>query len=228
MTKAFRTILPWALGHEGDISNHPKDPGRFTFKGISQEKHPHETSLWYRVTNLIDKKGEQAALNDPEVNRMIGNIYFKDYYGPLRCEEMPYILSRKVFDTAVNVGRRRCARWIQRSVNLADRGRDVEPLLVDGGVGDKTIRALQRYFTEDEFMTKQIAGFQMTHYQALCERAKRFEVFLRGWTNRAFDGVLGPMNAMDHALADLVTEEDAEAALLTHHKVGPPLEPAWG
>ncbi len=224
MTEAFRADLQWVTGHEGGISNHPSDPGGFTVKGIARKKHPDETELWDRVLSI----GASSILDDAIVNEHIENIYFKDYYGPLNCDRMPFRLRRKVFDTAVNVGRRRCARWVQRTVNLADRGSDREPLLVDGGIGDKTIEALLRYAAEDRFLTKQVAGFQMTHYQSLCEKRKRFEAFLRGWTNRAFDGVLGSMNAMDHALADLVTEEDTDASLITLDPVGLPLVPAWG
>lgn len=228
MTDTYRADLNWTTGHEGGISNHPSDPGGFTVKGVARNKHPDETNLWSRVTQLYDSEGQQAVLDDEEVNAHIENIYSAEYYLPLNCSRMPPRLRRKAFDTAVNVGRRRLARWVQRTINLADRGSDRKPLLVDGGIGDKTIAALDRYASEDEFLTKQIAGFQMTHYQTLCEKAQKFEAFLRGWTNRAFDGVLGPMNAMDHALADLVTIEDSEASLITGHTVGPLLEPAWG
>ena len=226
----FQGDLAWTLGHEGGISAHPRDPGGFTVKGIAQNKHAEQTELWTRVRYLMAKnQGAELVLADEQINKWIGSIYWDLYYKPLGCPEMRTpMLRRKVFDTAVNVGRRRCARWVQRVLNLADRGSEKDGLVLDGGIGPTTLGVLNGYAREDAFLTKQLTGFQMAHYQNLCEKSERFESFIRGWTNRAFGGVLGIMTATDHALADLVTEEDATASLITHQKVGASLEPAWG
>lgn len=226
----FQEDLAWTLVHEGGISNHPADPGRFTFKGIAEAKHADKTEFWKRVRYLkAQGVTDQKLLADIELNRYVGDIYWKDYYEPLGCPEMKTpTLRRKVFDTAVNVGRRRCARWIQRTLNLCDRGSEKVGLVLDGGIGPATLKVLNGYAKEDEFLTKQVTGFQMSHYQGISEKTSRFEVFIRGWTNRAFEGVLGKMSAMDHALADIVTDEDVEASLITGDKVGQSLAPAWG
>lgn len=226
----FQEDLAWTLVKEGGISNHPADPGKFTFKGIAEAKHPDKTAFWTRLKYLRAKGiTDQELLADIELNKHVGDIYWKDYYEPLGCPQMKCpILRRKAFDTAVNVGRRRCARWIQRTLNLCDRGSETDGLILDGGIGPTTLKVLNGYAKEDEFLTKQVTGFQMSHYQGISEKTKRFEAFIRGWTNRAFEGVLGEMSATDHALADIVTEEDAEASLITGDKVGKSLAPAWG
>lgn len=229
MDSVFLEVLDWTLGHEGGISNHIHDPGGFTVMGIAQKKHPNEKALWDRVENVMDSYGTQAVLRDDQVKTYVSKIYFDDYYAPLNCGRFPQDrLRRKVFDTAVNVGRRRCARWLQRALNIADRGSDDEGLVLDGGIGNATIAILESYSGEDEFLTKQVTGFQMTHYQTLCERKKKFESFIRGWTNRAYEGVLGEMNAIDHALADVITMEDIQAAKITGDPVADEFEPAWG
>jgi len=226
----FQQDLAWVLMHEGGISDHPDDPGKLTVKGVAQAKHPDQIALWSRVMELISRDlGDQLILADPEINKYIREIYWDLYYKPLNCHKMQApIFRRKVFDTAVNVGRRRCARWVQRTLNLCDRGSKSDGLILDGGLGPTTLKVLNKYSAEDDFLTKQVTGFQMAHYQKISERTKRFEVFIRGWTNRAFEGVLGSMKANDHALADIVTDEDMEASLITGHKVFGPLEPAWG
>lgn len=225
----FGRDLDWTLDHEGGVSNHPRDPGKFTFRGVSKEKHPNETALWTRLTHVLDTSGKQAALEDPEINKHIGNFYWDRYYNPLGCPKIAApLIRRKLFDTAVNVGRRRAARWLQRTLNLADRGSDQFGLVLDGGIGNVTLGVLNKYLKEDLFLTKTFTGFQLTHYQTLCERASRFESFLRGWTNRAFGGVLGIMTAEDHGLADVVTEEDMTASLITGDSVASSLQPAWG
>lgn len=229
MDDMFLQDLRPTLDHEGGISNHVNDPGLFTFMGISEAKHPDEKALWNRVTNVLMDYGAKAAVQDAQARRMVAKIYFDNYYAPLNCARFPGPrLRRKVFDTAVNVGRRRCARWLQRALNIADRGSDDVGLVLDGGIGNATIEVLQRYSGEDEFLTKQVTGFQMTHYQTLCERKKKFESFIRGWTNRAYEGVLGEMNAIDHALADVITMEDIQAAKITGDPIADEFEPAWG
>ncbi len=229
MDKVFLGVLDWTLGHEGGISNHINDPGGFTVMGIAQKKHVDENALWDRVDEVLNTFGSNAVIQDAQVKKMVSQIYFDNYYAPLNCGRFPQArLRRKVFDTAVNVGRRRCARWLQRALNIADRGSDDVGLVLDGGIGNATIKVLERYSGEDEFLTKQVTGFQMTHYQTLCEKKKKFESFIRGWTNRAYEGVLGPMNAIDHALADVITAEDIEASKLTGDRIGSEFEPAWG
>lgn len=58
-------------------------------------------------------------------------IYFREYWGPLRCAELPAGLAMVVFDGAVNPGQGWAAKALQAAVGVAQ----------DGKVGDKTIFA---------------------------------------------------------------------------------------
>ena len=109
--KSFETLL----GHEGNYSFDPRDPGGETNFGISKRAYPA----------LIIKALTQA---DAKV------IYKRDYWNRAQCDKLPPMLAFAVFDAAVNSGIGQAIRWLQRAVGVAD----------DGVIGPLTLIAIQR------------------------------------------------------------------------------------
>jgi len=99
----FDEVFDRLLGHEGNYSNDPNDPGGETNWGISKRSYP----------NLIIKEltREDAF-----------NIYKRDFWNRIEADKLPDGISFQLFDFAVNSGIETAIRYFQRSLNIADDG----------------------------------------------------------------------------------------------------------
>ena len=87
--KALKFILKW----EGGYSNDPRDPGGETKFGISKRSYPE--------LDISKLTLEQAK-----------EIYYQNYWLKAGCDELPFPFNIVVFDTAVNMGRRRAIEFL--------------------------------------------------------------------------------------------------------------------
>ena len=112
------TVSPFArafaivIGHEGGFVDDPRDPGGATKYGISQRQYPD-----LDIRNLTLAQAQQ--------------LYFRDYWLPMRGDDLPEAIAIEVFDAAVNHGVRQAGRLMQRALRVAD----------DGYIGPVTIAA---------------------------------------------------------------------------------------
>jgi lysozyme family protein len=87
--KALKFVLKW----EGGYSNDPNDPGGETKYGVSKRSYPE-----LDISKLSLKQAEE--------------IYHQNYWLKAGCDELPYPFNIIVFDTAVNLGRRRALEFL--------------------------------------------------------------------------------------------------------------------
>lgn len=87
--KALKFVLKW----EGGYSNDPNDPGGETKFGISKRSYPE--------LDISKLTLEQAK-----------EIYYQNYWLKSGCNELPFPFNIVVFDTAVNMGRRRAMEFL--------------------------------------------------------------------------------------------------------------------
>lgn len=150
---SFKKAVEIVLHHEGGLVDDPKDRGGLTNFGISQRAYPE-----------VDIK----ALT----KRSASDIYKRDYWNKSSCQHLPDSVAILVFDTAVNMGNSRAAKFLQECSNCT----------MDGIIGDNTIRAVHRaYDGSEEAFLDQYVDLRLKHYQ----RLDTFERFGRGWTRRA-------------------------------------------
>lgn len=112
----FNTAFKLLLGHEGDFSDHPADPGGKTRYGVTEA-----------VAREVGYTGDMRELPAELAQR----IYFERYWRPVRADELPPGVRYLVFDGAVNSGPAQAARWLQRSLGVA----------ADGVIGPQTLAA---------------------------------------------------------------------------------------
>lgn len=112
MSAAFDRAFALIVGHEGGYVNDPRDPGGETKFGISKRAFPR-----------LDIAGLTLA--------QAKAIYLASYWGPARCEGLPWPVAVNLFDGAVNSGVRQSVRWMQEAAGVKD----------DGAVGPVTLRA---------------------------------------------------------------------------------------
>ena len=168
--QAHKFVARW----EGLYSNDPLDPGGETLHGITRRDFPDWPGweIWDR-----DKK------DGPEIIAHRDALYQSQFWTPLRAQEYPTRrLAIIVYQAAVNCGVRRVSRWLQSTLNTV-AGAD---LMVDGRIGEATIRALRKAF-EDGFIKiveDTVLNHQQRHYTSLVDRNPKLGRFLRGWMNR--------------------------------------------
>lgn len=165
MNASFSRALTLVLVHEGGFSDHPRDPGGATMKGVIQRVYDA-----YR-----QRKGQGPRSVKLLINAELQDIYRQLYWNKIDGDELPAGLDYCVFDAAVNSGPSQAAKWLQRGINdVLGKG----TLVVDGNIGPATLAAAE-------------AAPRVEVIDAVCNRRlvmlrglKTWDVFGDGWTNR--------------------------------------------
>ena len=143
----FEQAVAFVLNQEGGISDLDGDTGGLTKFGISKHNHPD-----LDIANLTK---EQAI-----------EIYRRDYWGKLCCDQLPNGLDLLVFDAAANEGPARAAKMLQSVLRVTE----------DGVIGPLTI-ALARKASN---IVTDYLGQRMYQYALNPQIA----AFGRGWYTR--------------------------------------------
>ena len=146
---AFERAFERTLGHEGGHVNDPRDPGGETKYGISQRAYPN-----LDIANLTIEDCKQ--------------LYQRDYWRPIRGDELPEEVAMALFDAAVNHGVRTAVRMMQRAVGVRD----------DGIIGPRTIEAA--HLIEPARFVARFLGDRLMFYADL----QTWPTFGRGWARR--------------------------------------------
>ena len=160
MKANFDACMAEVFKHEGGYVNDPHDPGGETNMGISKRSYPKE--------NIRGMTRARAA-----------QIYRRDFWDKLRCDELPAGLDLVAFDAAVNSGPSRGAKWLQQALGVA----------VDGKVGLATIGAAKNTYTPAAVL--RAVGFR----RAFLKTLPTWERYKNGWTKR-LDSVEAVASAM--------------------------------
>jgi lysozyme family protein len=168
MKDNFPIVLPWTLAHEGGWSNHPKDPGGATMRGVTQRVY----------TAYLNRKGVPSRSVRSITPEEIMEIYKFQYWDALRCDELPSGLDYAVFDFGVNSGVSRAAKFLQRIVGARQ----------DGIVGEDTLSKVSN--SDATFVIEKLCADRM----AFLRRLKTWKTFGKGWTRRVVGEFAGTQN----------------------------------
>ena len=119
-------------------------------------------------------------------------IYKKDYWDKNKVDDLPDNLKHLYFDMCVNQGKGTAVKVLQRATNA--KGAD---LAVDGGMGPKTLQAINTYKPSDH----RVRCYRLKHYYDLVNR-KWTRTILFGWFRRYYS-----MNKIESLIDDLLTED---------------------
>ena len=125
MKENFSRSYAAALKEEGGFSNHPKDPGGATMRGVTQRVYDA-----YRI-NKGEYKQTVRKISDAEVR----DIFKRQYWDAVKADELPAGVDYAVFDFAINSGPSRAVKELQRIVGETQ----------DGVIGHRTIAAAARH-----------------------------------------------------------------------------------
>ena len=164
----FEQAFKEVVGLEGVYSNGPSDPGNWTGGaynvgtlkgtkyGISAKAYPNEDI-------------EALTLEQAQA------IYHRDYWMPLRCDDLSGPVASVLFEQAVNQGVTASIKRLQKTLNLAQ----------DGIIGPVTLGAINKADPKDlvtNFLAECVVG-----YASL----PTWETYGRGWTRRVIKTAIG-------------------------------------
>ena len=157
MKDNFRSSLDHVLVHEGGWADHPKDPGGATMKGVT-------LAVFQRHFGAKKTKDDLRNISDAELEK----VYRTGYWDKCSCDDLPLGVDYAVFDSAVNSGPGRGAKWLQQAVGA----------IVDGGIGPNTLESVALH--EPQAIINSMLDARMRFLRGL----RTFSDFGRGWTRR--------------------------------------------
>ncbi len=185
----YQQAFEKVLAHEGGYSNLAADRGGETYKGIARKYHPNWPG-W----RIIDKEksfdGFPKRLdNNRALHEQVKALYRAQYWAPINGDKIPnQEVAEEVFDTGVNMGIRRSARFLQASINLLNRNQSMQAdLRVDGDIGKKTLAALNKTIHADkshQYVMLLLNLYQGMRYINILQANPSQEIFTRGWLKR--------------------------------------------
>ena len=198
-TPAFDDAVRFVLRWEGGFSDHPKDPGGRTMRGVTQAVY----TAWRQAEGRPAR--DVREIDDDELHA----IYRANYWQKARCQALRAALDLAQFDTAVNMGPNRAVKILQTAVGAAP----------DGAFGPRTQAACDACAMPDT--VARYCDVREGVYRSLAQNPDR-RVFLKGWLNRLDDlrveaGIPGysrPRSVNDEPMAhlpDLGPDESLEA-----------------
>jgi lysozyme family protein len=157
MKQNFEECMARLLEHEGGYVWHAQDPGGETNFGVTRATYEQ-----YVGRQVMD--GEMEGLTHDDVYP----IYKENYWDTVRGDDLPSGVDWSTFDWAVNSGKSRASKALQRIVGVE----------ADGGIGPMTLQAVAE--VEPEEIIKQMHYVRDNFYRSL----DTFEVFGNGWVRR--------------------------------------------
>lgn len=158
----FERCLRLVLAHEGGYVDHPSDPGGATNLGVT---------LGVAKAAGLDKDGD-GDVDKADVKALTpadaAKVYHERYWLPTACDKLPSGVDYIVFDTAVNMGVSRAAKYLQTAVA-------VRP---DGAVGPVTLAAVAK------MAPRVLIGLIFVQRRAFYTSSVNYPVFGKGWIRR--------------------------------------------
>jgi len=184
MKENFNTALEGTLVYEGGFSNHKRDPGKETMRGVTIARF---AAFKRRAVTVEELKA--ISRSDLEA------IYRDGYWRTVSGDDLPSGLDFAMFDFAVNSGPARAVKTLQRIVG-------VNP---DGVMGQMTLSAVRKQFAAD--MIDELCNARLAFVRSL----STFDAFGKGWTRR-IEGVRTKAKAMSQGRPVDVTTDNAKPA----------------
>jgi len=174
--------------HEGGYCDGPDDAGGETFNGISRKYNP-SWSGWGIIDQHKQRSGfPESASNDTLLDGKVHEFYKDKYWDVNLLDHVTsQVIANEMFDTGVNMGVGRAAKFLQKALNLLNNnGKRWDDIVEDGDVGSGTLRALNAClaFRGDETLYKILNILQGMHYINYMTKSPKQEKYAFGWFNR--------------------------------------------
>lgn len=179
-------IITNCVNTEAGYVNNPDDRGGETNHGITAATAAEWKS---DLVKLFKWDGTMRNLT----REMAMYIYDKGWWQRMRCDEILEIhplLCHRIFDFAINGGRVVSVKYLQRLMNVLNRGgKDYPDYSPDGGIGPNTLGQLKAFAKARGqrgllYLLNGLAGMHVNHYVEISESRVANETFTNGWFDR--------------------------------------------
>ena len=181
----FKKAYAKTMGHEGGYVDDPTDAGGETYKGVSRKYNPS----WFGWA-LIDQAKDEPNFPDnlggyAGLDEAVEDFYKDKYWDVNLLDEFPQATAEEMFDTGVNMGIGRAARFLQTSLNYMNRnGGLFADLVVDGKIGGKSLDALSKCEKDEDVLLAMLNTLQGKHYMNYMDKSPSQKKYARGWFRR--------------------------------------------
>lgn len=169
MRHSFKEIYKFTKQWEGGKVVDPGDPGGATAYGVSFR------FLKGMPLNAADFDGDGRltwldimAMEEADAE----SIFHWYFWNETNIHRIPLGIRAVMFDTAVNVGRKRAAKWLQFMVGAK----------TDGIIGDETLSST--WECQDRLVACGLLARRRAHYCSLAARRVWARKYYNGWINR--------------------------------------------
>lgn len=175
MTLPIDKMIQDVIKVEGGYCNDPHDAGGETNYGIT--------------IATARANGYTGSMKDLPLS-VAAIIYKKQYYYAPKLDKVEQIseaVAAELFDTGVNMGVGTAGKFLQRALNaLNNQQKLYSDLVVDGGIGDKTIAALAAWIkakgvSGEKVLVNALNCLQGARYIEIAEKNPTQETFVYGW-----------------------------------------------
>lgn len=124
MDKNFLIAYDDTVVNEGSLSNNQNDLGGLTWKGIARNMHPSWEG-WFLIDQHLKAKHNKAIiLKDTTLESMVQKFYYNSFWLKLQCDKILNVeISKKLFDTAVNMGESAAIKFAEAAVKVKQDGK---------------------------------------------------------------------------------------------------------
>jgi lysozyme family protein len=181
---SYNVAIENTLKHEGLYSNDIDDFGAETYMGISRRYHPNWGG-WSIVDSYKDSDSFYTLIRADERLKEMVKEYYKLQFWDKNVEILSLddtTLKSYIFDMSVNTGS--WAKIVQSAINKRLKQRDLKKIVVDGDIGENTLKAL-KIVANDELLIA-LVEYRIKHYVRLAIKRPTQIKYLMGWINRAF------------------------------------------
>lgn len=185
----FENAYNKTMTNEGGYVNDSTDVGGETYKGISRKFNP-SWSGW----EVIDRERHRAdfpdCLNyDNDLQSDVHSFYKSNYWDVNKLDNIKsQIIAEEMFDTGVNMGVKRAAEFLQKSLNYLNRNGSLFPdLIVDGNIGKKSLDAFNIIMmgqNDEQILLTMLNVLQGQHYMDYMDKSPSQRKYARGWFRR--------------------------------------------
>lgn len=165
-------IINSIIDVEGGYVDDPSDSGGETNFGIT-----------LFVARQFGYKGDLKDLERSTAFKVYESLYWHSVNADSLLA-LSEAICEEVVDTGVNCGTGTAGKFLQRALNVLNVGEKLyDDLAVDGGIGSKTLAALESYLNKrsEKILFRALNCLQGAYYIELAERREKDEKFLYGW-----------------------------------------------
>ena len=170
---------------EGGYSNHPEDRGGETFRGIARNFYP-KWEGWSCIDAVKSKHPQSFKSiieNSGILHDKVKEFYKERYWNFFSGDEIKdQDVANEIFEASINCGKSTAVKFLQKSLNLLNRGGSLyKEITVDGVFGPNTKKTLNECISNGD-------GSHLFNLLNISQGARYMNIgnktFIRGWLKR--------------------------------------------